>query len=86
MVKNPPTNAGDARDAGSIPGLERPPGEGNDNTLQYSCLGNPMDRGAWLATDHGIVKRWTFLSGKKTTSVGKEKAFSSILLDVHLGP
>ena len=59
MVKNPPTNAGDARDAGSIPGLGRPPGEGNDNALQYSCLGNPMDRGAWLATDHGIVKSWT---------------------------
>ena len=59
MVKNPPANAGDAGDAGSIPGLGRPPGEGNDNALQYSCLGNPMDRGAWLATVHGIAKSWT---------------------------
>ena len=56
MVKNPPANAGDA---GSTPGLGRPPGEGNDNALQYSCLGNPMDRGAWLATVHGIAKSWT---------------------------
>ena len=43
--KNPPANAGDARDAGSIPGLGRCPGEGNGNPLQYSCLENPMDRG-----------------------------------------
>ena len=47
MVKNPPANAGDT---GSIPGLERSPAEGNCNPLQYSCLGNPMDRGAWWAT------------------------------------
>ena len=59
MVKNPPANAGDAGDAGSTPGLGRPPGEGNDNALQYSCLGNPMDRGAWLAIVHGIAKSWT---------------------------
>ena len=47
VVKNPPANAGDAVDSGSIPGLERSPGEGNDNPLQYSCLENPVDRGAW---------------------------------------
>ena len=47
MVKNPPANAGDARDLGSIPGLGKSPGEENGNPLQYSCLGNPMDRGAW---------------------------------------
>ena len=47
VVKNPPANA---RDAGSIPGLGKSPGEGNGNPLQYSCLGNPMDRGAWWAT------------------------------------
>ena len=47
MVKNLPSNAGDAGDVCSIPGLGRFPGEGNDNPLQYSCLGNPMDRGAW---------------------------------------
>ena len=48
MVKNPPVNAGGfIRDADSIPGLGRYPGEGNGNPLQYSCLENPMDRGAW---------------------------------------
>ena len=53
MVKNPPTNAGDA---GSIPGLRRSLREGNGNPLQYSCLGNPMDRGAWQVTVHGVTK------------------------------
>ena len=53
VVKNLPANAGDA---GLIPGSERCPGEGNDNPLQYSCLGNPMDRGAWWATVHGVTK------------------------------
>ena len=52
-VKNLPVNAGDA---GSIPGLGRSPGEGNGNPLQYSCLRNAMDRGAWQATVHGITK------------------------------
>ena len=47
MVKNPPTNAGDTRDLGLIPVSGRSPGVGNDNPLQYSSLGNPMDRGAW---------------------------------------
>ena len=50
LVKNLPANAEDARDVGSIPGSGRYPVKGKDNTLQYSCLGNPMDRGAWLAT------------------------------------
>ena len=54
MVKKPPANAGDA---GSIPGSERSPGEGNGNPLQYSCLGNPIDRGAWRATVHGVTER-----------------------------
>ena len=49
LVKNPSANAGDARE-GSIPGLGRSPGRGNGNLLQYSCLENPMDRGAWQAT------------------------------------
>ena len=56
VVKNPPANAGDT---GSIPGLGRSPGEGNGNTLQYSCLENPMDRGVWRATVHGAAKSWT---------------------------
>ena len=50
MVKNPPAKAGDTIDAGSIPGSGRSPGEGNGNPLQYACLENPMDRGAWQAT------------------------------------
>ena len=49
-------------DPGSIPGLGRSPGEGNGNPLQYSCLENPMDRGAWLATVHGVAKSRTRLS------------------------
>ena len=53
VVKNPPANAGDM---GSIPGSERSLGEGNDNTLPYSCLGSSMDRGAWQATVHGVTK------------------------------
>ena len=53
VIKNPPANVGDARDVGLSPGLERSPGEGNGYPLQYSCLGNPMDRGAWQATVHG---------------------------------
>ena len=55
MVKNPPANARDIRDAGLIPGLGRFPGEGNGNLLQYSCLENPMDRGAWWVTVHGVA-------------------------------
>ena len=56
VVKNPPANAGDARDAGSMPGSTRAPGEGHGNPLQYPCLENPMDRGAWRATVHGVSK------------------------------
>ena len=52
MVKNPPVNAGDIRDTGSIPGLGKSPGGGHGNPLQYSCLENCMDRGAWQATTH----------------------------------
>ena len=54
MVKNSPANAGDAGVSGSMSGLGRFPGEGNENPLQYSCLGNPMDRGSWWATVHGV--------------------------------
>ena len=56
VVKNPSANAGDKRDVGLIPGLERSPGGGNGNPLQYSCLGNPMDRGAQWATVPGVPK------------------------------
>ena len=59
VVNNLPANAGDA---GSIPGLRGSPGGGNGNPLQYSCLRNPMDRGAWRATVHGVAKSQTGLS------------------------
>ena len=53
VVKNVPSNVGDA---GSVPGLGRSPGEGNGNPVQCSCLGNPMDRGAWWTIVHGVIK------------------------------
>ena len=59
VVKNPPANAGDRRDAGSVPGSGRSPGGGHGNPLQYSCLENPMDRGAWWATVYSITKSRT---------------------------
>ena len=58
MVNNLPANA---RDMGSISGSRRCPGEGNGNLFQYSWLGNPMDRGAWQATVHGVEESWTQL-------------------------
>ena len=54
-----------AGDLGLIPGSERCPGEGNGNLLKYSCLENPMDRGAWQASDHGVAKSQTQLSDVK---------------------
>ena len=62
MVKNLPANAGDIRDAGSIPGLGRSPGEGPGNPLQYPCLEKPMDRGDWSATVHAVADSRTRLS------------------------
>ena len=59
IVKNLPANAGDL---GLIPGLGRYPGGGQDNPLQYSCMGNPIDRGAWRVILHGVTKNWTGLS------------------------
>ena len=59
LIKNSPANAGDLRDVGLIPGSGRSPGGGHGNPLQYSCLENPMDRGAWRATVHGVTKNWT---------------------------
>ena len=59
VVKNPPANAGDTRDMGSIPGLERSLGRGNGNPLQYSCLENSMDREAWRVTVHGASESLT---------------------------
>ena len=56
MVKNPPANAGDARDVGLILGLGKFPGGGNGNPLQYSCMGNSTDRGDWRAIVHGVAE------------------------------
>ena len=61
VVKNPSANAGDIRDVGLIPGLGRSPGGGYGSPLQYSCLENPMDRGAWRATVYGVTKSRTQL-------------------------
>ena len=61
-VKNQPTSAGDSGNSGSISGWERSPGGGNGNPLQYSCLENPMDRGAWGPAVHGVAKSPTGLN------------------------
>ena len=59
MIKNPPANAGDTKDSGFIPESGISPGGGNGNPLQYSFLENPMDRGTWQATVHGLAKSQT---------------------------
>ena len=59
-------NAGDKGDVDSPPELGKSPGEGNDNPLQYSCLKNPMDRGAWWATVYGVAENWTWLKWLST--------------------
>ena len=66
VEKNLPANAGDARDNSSNFWIRSCPGEGNGNPLQYSCLENPMDGGAWQATVHGVAKSWTQLNNTFT--------------------
>ena len=66
MVKNPPAIAGDIKDAGLIPGSGRSPAAGHGNPLQYFCLENPMDRGAWRATVHRLTKSLTQLKRLRT--------------------
>ena len=85
LVKNPSANAGDVRDAGSSPGLGRSPGGGPGKQLQYSCLENPMDRGAWRATIHGITKSQTWL---KQLSMHTHKSVYKIKISegTQLGP
>ena len=78
VVKSLPANTGDVRDMGSILELGRSPGEGHRNPLQYSCLENFIDRGAWWAIVHGVANSWTFyLSDKifKEPSGGERKVF-----------
>ena len=67
VVKNLPTNAGDRREVGSIPGLGQSPGGRHGNPLQYSRLENPMERGAWWATVHGVIKSRTQLKHAHTS-------------------
>ena len=92
MVKNLPANAGDIRDVGLIPRLGRSPGEGHNNPLQYSCLGNPMDRVAWWATVHGITKSQTQLSNLAAAAaanffihscISQENSFFSLSLLIY---
>ena len=59
VVKNLPANTGDIGDLGLIPGSGGLPGGGNGSPVQYTCLENPMDRGAWCAVVHGVTKSWT---------------------------
>ena len=79
MVKNLPARAGDARDMGSIPGLGRSAEEGKGNLLQYSCLENPMDRGAWRAAVHGVSKSRIQLKRLSTMTVNRKIQFFSLI-------
>ena len=69
VVRNPPANVGDAGDIGLSPGSERAPGVENGNPLQYSCMGNSINRGTWWATVHGVTKSWTGLSMHPRTAM-----------------
>ena len=85
---NPPANAGDTRAAGSIPGSGRSPGGGNGNPLQYSCLGNPMDREAWRATICEAAESRTRLSTRAHMHVytGQYSSFSPAVTEEILPP
>ena len=75
-------SAYNAGDPGSIPDSGRSPGEGNGNPLQYSCLENPMDRGAWWATVHGVAKSWTQLSLASLQAIDREN-LKTLLKDIR---
>ena len=83
-----PASAGDAGEAGSILGPRRSPGEGNGHPLQYSCLDNPMDRGALWATVHGAAKSWTRLSywACMHPSIQQNIFFSHVVHSLRFGP
>ena len=87
MVKDLPANAGDIRDAGSIPGFRRSPGGGNGNPLQYSCRKNPKDGEAWQATVHGVINSQIRLSIKQfielTGSLKREGSSEPIPANRH---
>ena len=73
----------DAGNMGSIPGLGRSPGEGNGNPLQYSCLENPMEGGAWQATVHGVAKSWTRLSNFTSMKLGGAQVKHLLMLNKY---
>ena len=79
VVKNPPANAGDP---GSIPESGRSPGEGNGDPIQYACLENPMDRGAWWATGYGVAKNRARLSEHSSARLRR----GCICVVLHLPP
>ena len=79
FVKNPPASAGDVRDMGSSPKAGRSSGGGHGNPLQYSCLVNPMDRGAWWATVHGVTESDITETTQHGSSQGQEK----VKLTIH---
>ena len=83
VVKNPPANSGDT---GSIPRLGRSPVEGNGNPLQYSCLGNPMGRGVWQATGHGVARSLNNNNKNRETKQQqqiKSDGCSLVVLGIH---
>ena len=73
VPKNPLANAGDARDLDVISGLGRPPGEGNGNPLQYPCLENSMDRGAWQVTVYGIAESDTYTHSRRGRQMSRSE-------------
>ena len=83
MVKNLPANAGDAREADSVSQLGRSPEEGHGNPLQCSCLENPMDKGAWWATVHGVAESWTRLSDLAHTRTMPSVVVSGIAISLN---
>ena len=83
VVKNPPANAGDTRDAGLIPGLGRSPGGGHGCPLHYSCLENPMDRRAWQATVHRVAKSWTRLKWLNTAHPMQDNQQNALPIKKH---
>ena len=85
VVKNLPANAGDTRDAGLISGLGRSPGGWHGNLLQYSCLGNPMKREAWLATVHKVTKSQMQLKGLSTQALMHSHRGSSVARETSRG-
>ena len=84
VVKNLPANAGDVRDAGLIPGLGKSPGGGHGNSVQYSCLENPMDRGAWWAMVHRVSKSWTWLKRLSTQHDKIKYTHTFLTLKLHV--